>query len=67
MNRIITLFAVALAGLFLQGTELFAQSGYEVKGVVNDAMGPVVGATVLESGTANGASTGMDGDFVLEV
>ena len=67
MNRIITLFAVALAGLFLQGTELFAQGGYEVKGVVNDAMGPVVGATVLESGTANGASTGLDGDFVLKV
>ena len=67
MNRIMTLFAVALVSFLSGGAELFAQNGYEVKGVVNDAMGPVIGATVLESGTTNGASTGLDGDYVLVV
>lgn len=45
----------------------FAQSGYEVKGFVNDQFGPVVGATVLEKGTTTGTSTGIDGDYVLRV
>ena len=66
MNRILTLIAATLISI-LGGAELFAQGGYEVKGVVNDAMGPVIGATVLESGTANGASTGIDGDYILKV
>ena len=66
MNRIMTLIAATLISI-LGGVELFAQGGYEVKGVVNDAMGPVIGATVLESGTANGASTGVDGDYILKV
>ena len=65
MNRILTLIAVALVSL-MGGAELFAQSGYEVKGVVNDAAGPVIGATVLESGTTNGASTGVDGDYCFK-
>jgi len=66
MNRIMTLIAATLISI-LGGAELFAQGGYEVKGVVNDAMGPVIGATVLESGTTNGASTGVDGDYILKV
>ena len=45
----------------------FAQSGYEVKGFVYDQVGPVVGATILEKGTTTGASTGLDGDYVLRV
>lgn len=44
-----------------------AQSGYEVKGVVVDAAGPVIGATVLEQGTTTGTSTGIDGDYFLKV
>ena len=44
-----------------------AQSGYEVKGVVVDAAGPVIGATVLEQGTTTGTSTGIDGDYLLKV
>ena len=67
MNRIMTLIAVSFLSVLLGGTELSAQGGYEVKGVVNDAMGPVIGATILESGTTNGASTGLDGDFVIMV
>ena len=66
MNRILTLIAATLVSL-LGGASLSAQGGYEVKGVVNDAMGPVIGATVLESGTTNGTSTGIDGDYVLKV
>ncbi len=30
-------------------------------------MGPVIGATVMEQGTTNGTSTGLDGDYVLTV
>ncbi|MBQ9462489.1 MAG: TonB-dependent receptor [Bacteroidales bacterium] len=40
---------------------------YQVKGVVVDELGPVIGATVLESGTSNGVPTGLDGDFLLTV
>ena len=49
------------------GASVFAQGGYEVKGVVVDAVGPIIGATVIEQGTTNGASTGLDGDYVLTV
>ena len=49
------------------GVSVFAQGGYEVKGVVVDAIGPVIGATVIEQGTTNGTSTGLDGDYVLTV
>ncbi len=46
---------------------VFAQGGYQIKGVVVDELGPVIGATVMEDGTSNGVSTGMDGDFALTV
>jgi TonB-linked SusC/RagA family outer membrane protein len=45
----------------------FAQGGYEVKGTIVDASGPVIGATVLEQGTSNGTSTDLDGNFSLSV
>ena len=44
----------------------FAQ-GYQIKGVVEDAFGPVIGATVMEQGTSTGTPTGLDGDFILTV
>ena len=65
MKRILTAVSILLLGLM--GTNVFAQNGYLVKGVVVDAMGPVIGATVMEAGTSNGAPTGLDGDFVLTV
>jgi triosephosphate isomerase len=49
------------------GVSVFAQGGYQVKGVVVDAVGPVIGATVIEQGTSNGVSTGLDGDYTLTV
>jgi len=63
MKRILTAFAVLLAAC----VTVFAQGGYQVKGVVVDAIGPVIGASVIEQGTSNGVSTGLDGDFALTV
>ena len=66
MNRIMTLCATLVLACIM-GVQVFAQSGYEVKGVVVDQLGPVIGATVLEKGTTNGVSTGIDGDYTLKV
>ena len=66
MNKIMTLCA-SLVLSCIMGVQVFAQGGYEVKGVVVDQVGPVIGATVIEQGTTNGASTGLDGDFILKV
>ena len=65
MKRILTAVFVMLASL--TGTTLLAQGGYQVKGVVVDAQGPVIGAAVVQQGTSNGTSTGIDGDYVLVV
>ena len=65
MKKILTAVVVLLASL--TATTMSAQGGYQVKGVVVDALGPVIGATVLEEGTTNGTSTGLDGDYVLTV
>ena len=65
MNRILIAVFVLLASL--TSTTVLAQGGYQVKGVVVDALGPVIGAAVVQQGTTNGTSTGMDGDFVLNV
>ncbi len=66
MNKIKTLCA-SLVLSCIMAASVFAQGGYEVKGVVVDAIGPVIGATVIEQGTTSGTSTGLDGDYVLKV
>lgn len=43
---------------------IVAQS-VEMKGIVNDAMGPIVGATIMIKGTTVGTVTDMDGNFTL--
>ena len=61
--------------LFTTGAFLYAQEqaqtsppgGYEVSGTVQDQYGPVIGAAIVEVGTANGMSTGIDGSFTLKV
>ena len=53
--------------VFTTDAFLSAQNGYTVKGVVSDDLGPVVGATVIEVGTQNGAVTGLGGEFALIV
>ena len=65
MKRILTAVFVLLASL--TSTTVLAQGGYQVKGVVVDAVGPVIGAAVVQQGTTSGTSTGIDGDFVLNV
>jgi TonB-linked SusC/RagA family outer membrane protein len=64
-----TLFSllIGLAVNIAMSSMLFAQSGYDVRGVIVDQMGPVMGASVLEQGTNNGVSTGEDGSFFLRV
>ena len=63
MKRIISALTLWL-GLTVM---VFAQGGYQVKGVVMDSQGPVIGATVMEQGTSNGTATGLDGDYILRV
>lgn len=63
MKKIIfTLVAVVCGAI-----SVFAQNGYQIKGVVVDEQGPVVGAGVLEVGTSNGVATDLDGNFILNV
>ncbi len=66
MDRLKILCA-ALALICLGGTFASAQGGYVVKGVIQDDIGPVIGAAVIEQGTSNGTSTGLDGEYVLTV
>ena len=43
------------------------QQSRKVSGVVTDAMGPIIGATIMEKGTSNGTVTDLDGNFTLDV
>jgi len=66
MKRILTILAgIALSALM--SASVFAQGNYEVKGSVSDILGPVVGATVVEQGTSNGAVTDANGNWSLKV
>ncbi len=47
-------------------TGAFAQN-ITVKGTVTDAIGPVIGASVIQKGTTNGAVTEIDGTYTLSV
>ncbi len=57
---------LASVALMLLGVAAMAQT-IRISGTVFDAVGPLIGASVIESGTQNGAITGVDGDFVLQV
>ena len=57
--------SLALSLLLVSAFAALAQT--TVKGVVVDANGPVIGAAVMQVGTTNGTSTGVDGDFILTV
>ena len=43
------------------------QQDRKVTGTVVDAMGPVIGASVVEKGTSNGTVTDLDGNYTLSV
>ena len=50
------------------GTEIVQQQTVTITGVVKDKTGePVIGANVLEKGTANGVITGIDGEYSVKV
>ncbi len=66
MKRILTLLT-GLALFAAMPATVFAQGGYEVKGVVVDELGPVVGAAVMEVGTQTGTMTDLDGNYTLVV
>lgn len=66
--KVCVTLAVCMA-LLLNAPFLGAQnSTIKVKGVVNDAMEPVIGASIVEKGnTGNGTITDIDGNFSLNV
>ncbi|HIZ90715.1 MAG TPA: SusC/RagA family TonB-linked outer membrane protein [Candidatus Bacteroides merdavium] len=43
------------------------QQSRQVSGNVKDAMGAIIGASIVEKGTTNGTITDLDGNFVLNV
>ena len=43
------------------------QQSKKVTGTISDAMGPVIGASIMEKGTSNGTVTDLDGNFSLNV
>ena len=45
---------------------LISQQNGSVSGIIKDAMGSVIGASVVVKGSTNGTVTGLDGEFVLE-
>lgn len=66
MDKIIHICA-AFALMCAGSAVAFAQGGYTVQGAVQDQTGPVMGASIIEVGTSNGTSSGLDGDFSLTV
>ena len=61
-------FAMPLQS-FAEPSAAEASSSQKIKvtGVVEDAEGPVIGASVIEKGTSNGTATDLDGNFTLMV
>ena len=49
------------------GASVMQQTKRTVRGVVEDALGPVAGANIVEKGTTNGTITDMNGNFTLNV
>ena len=54
---------------FLPATQLFAQNGVTIQGQVLDAtfQEPLIGVSIMEKGTSNGAITDFDGRYSLKV
>ena len=66
MKKFLTTLAFIALGVAMSAG-VFAQGKYDVKGVVVDQVGPVIGASVVEKGTTNGIMTGPDGDYFIKV
>ena len=59
MKRKLVTFMLAL----LATAGLFAQN--KIRGKVSDSVGPLIGASVMEQGTTNGAITDLDGNYEI--
>lgn len=57
------IYAASGAGNPITG---ISQQNGKVTGVVEDALGPVAGASVIIKGTTHGTMTDMDGNFTLD-
>lgn len=66
MKKFLTTLAFIALGAAMSAV-VSAQGRYEVKGIVVDQQGPVVGASVIEKSTTNGTMTGLDGDYSIKV
>ena len=65
MKNLIYRISLLVMGLFATAVVANAQ---EIRGVVTDANGePLIGVSVFVDGTTLGASTGVDGDYVLNI
>ena len=53
--------------IFLLSVSFPLMAQVRISGTVNDALGPMIGASVFEKGTTNGTVTGNDGSFALNV
>ena len=65
MKNLTYKISMLILGLFVTA---FAANAQQIKGVVTDASGvPQIGVSVFVEGTTLGVSTGLDGDYVIEV
>lgn len=68
MNKKLLLIGLLFSLLTLCNTSAFAQNTRKITGVVMDNnKEPLTGATVAVKGTTIGVSTGIDGDFAIDV
>lgn len=68
MSKVFYTLAICMALILNVQSANAQKTTINVKGVVNDAMGPVIGASIVEKGsTGNGTITDMDGNFSLKV
>lgn len=58
-------FLLCICALLLTTSMALAQK--TIKGTINDAAGPLPGASVIEKGTSNGVETDFDGNFKIKV
>ena len=65
-NKFLALFTATLM-MLMSVVTMSAQSGYEIRGVVEDNIGPIIGASIVEQGTTNGVVSDLDGAFSFKV
>lgn len=65
-DHIVMLYSISNTGSLKKSVT--QQSPKKVSGIIKDAMGePIIGANIILKGTTIGTTTGLDGDFTLDV